>query len=407
MRFKNKGRKIYKTKEKNYYGKSPVGKAFSVGLTILLLGGIGFIGYSVAEPIMKYTKKAGDSELPQPTTLPTEAPTDDSGNLLGAAESEQPATEGSPLATASDTEAVLGFSLNSTDLINRDVLRTALKRIPEDSDIQYVEVPLKVSGGKIYYASNTYTAQQSGAIQGEMPLGEIVSAIVQDGYKPIANISIFDDNITPATFPDMGYITYNDGSQWLDNAFEAGGKPWTSPFSQSAVAYNISIIDEVSGSGFSKVICSDFTFPEFRESDIEILGDSVVSSERHQAMTSAANTLYEHIINKGSAMYLEVSASEVLRGSEEVLQPMTLKVNTLVVNIDLDSIRYGVFTGDTVYDFSGTAAENTEKMLDLISDDISGFNIIVKISGTNYNPSDIAKAAEAVREYGINSYIIK
>ena len=32
MKFKNKGRKIYKTKEKNYYGKSPVGKAFSVGL---------------------------------------------------------------------------------------------------------------------------------------------------------------------------------------------------------------------------------------------------------------------------------------------------------------------------------------------------------------------------------------
>lgn len=57
MRFKNKGRKIYKTKEKNYYGKSPVGKAFSVVLTVLLLGGIGFIGYSVAEPIINYSKK--------------------------------------------------------------------------------------------------------------------------------------------------------------------------------------------------------------------------------------------------------------------------------------------------------------------------------------------------------------
>ena len=60
MRFRNKGRKIYKTKEKNYYGKSPLGKAFSVGLSILLIGGIGFIGYSVAEPIVNYTKKKGD-----------------------------------------------------------------------------------------------------------------------------------------------------------------------------------------------------------------------------------------------------------------------------------------------------------------------------------------------------------
>jgi hypothetical protein len=46
-------------------------------------------------------------------------------------------------------------------------------------------------------------------------------------------------------------------------------------------------------------------------------------------------------------------------------------------------------------------------MLDLIADDISGFKPVVKISGTNYNPSDIVKAAEAVKEYGINSYIIK
>ena len=61
MKFKNKGRKIYKTKEKNYYGKSPVGKAFSVGLTVLLIGGIVFIGYSVAEPLINYTKKKGDS----------------------------------------------------------------------------------------------------------------------------------------------------------------------------------------------------------------------------------------------------------------------------------------------------------------------------------------------------------
>ena len=401
MRFKNKGRKIYKTKEKNYYGKSPVGKAFSVGLTVLLLGGIGFIGYSVAEPIMKYTKKAGDSELPQPTTLPTEAPTDESGNIVISGEGELPVPQ------ANETEAILGFSLNTTDLLNREVLETALGRIPEDSGIGYVEVPLKASGGKIYYASNIYSAQESGAVQGQMPLGEISSVIVQHGYEPLANISIFNDNITPATFPDMGYRILKDGSQWLDNASESGGKPWTSPFSQAAVDYNISIIDEVSGTGFKKVICSDLTFPEFRNSDVELLGESVISKERSQTMTSVENTLYEHIIGKGSAMFLEVPAADILKYGEDVIQPMTLKVNTLVINIDLDAIRYGVFTGDTVYDFSGTAAENTEKMLDLIADKTSSFKTVVKITGTNYNPSDIAKAEEAVKKHGINSCIIK
>ena len=400
MRFKNKGRKIYKTKEKNYYGKSPVGKAFSVGLTVLLLGGIGFIGYSVAEPIMKYTKKAGDSELPQPTTLPTEAPTDDSGNLIGM-ESETP-----PEVTVTDTEAILGYSLSVNDLMNRDVLHTALQRIPEDQGIQYVEVPLKTEGGKVYYASNIFTAQHSGAIQGQMTLSEIVSTIVEDGYKPIANISTFSDNISPATFPELGYLTIDDGSQWLDDDYEDGGKPWTSPFSQVAVDYNISMINEVSGSGFSKVICSDFTFPEFHDTDADFLGESVLSPDRYKAMTSAANTFYEHITNKGSTMLLEVSAADVLKGSKDILQPLILKVNTLVVDIDLDEIRYGVFTGDTVYEFSGNPAENVDKMLDLIADDISSFNVVVKIRGVNFNPSDLIKASEKVKENGFSSCII-
>ena len=400
MRFKNKGRKIYKTKEKNYYGKSPVGKAFSVGLTVLLLGGIGFIGYSVAEPIIKYTKKAGDSELPQPTTLPTEAPTDDSGNLIGM-ESDTPSET-----PENDTESILGYSLSVNDLMNRDVLKTALKRIPEDQDIRYVEVPLKAEGGKVYYASNIFTAQHSGAVQGQMSLSEIVSAIAEDGYQPIANISTFNDNISPATFPELGYTIMSDGSQWLDDDYEDGGKPWTSPFAQTAVDYNISIINEVSGSGFSKVICSDFTFPEFHDTDADYLDDSVMSPDRYKAMTSAANTFYEHITNRGSTMLLEVSAADVLKGNKDILQPLILKVNTLVVNIDLDEIRYGVFTGDTVYEFSGDPAENVDKMLDLIAEDISSFNVVVKIKGVNFNPSDLVKASEKVKENGFNSCII-
>ena len=78
MKIKNKGRKIYKTKEKNYYGKSPVGKAFSVGLSILLIGGIGFIGYSVAEPIINYNKKKGD----QDTSVSVKATTSAEENSL-------------------------------------------------------------------------------------------------------------------------------------------------------------------------------------------------------------------------------------------------------------------------------------------------------------------------------------
>ena len=85
MKRKNKGRKIYKTKEKNYYGKSPLGKALSAALTVLLIGGIGFIGYSVAEPIINYTQHKGDKPEQETSASETtgessaDVPTDSEG----------------------------------------------------------------------------------------------------------------------------------------------------------------------------------------------------------------------------------------------------------------------------------------------------------------------------------------
>lgn len=398
MKFKNKGRKIYKTKEKNYYGKSPVGKAFSVGLTVLLIGGIGFIGYSVAEPLLNYNKKKGDDDK---STLNVEeeiVPTDENGNPV--------TTENTASALPVSAEEYRAFSLNTTDIADAQSIKNALKRIPAGEKIEYIEVPLKVSGGEIYYATNNYYATSAGVIQSYSKLSEIVSAITTAGFKPVATVSIFNDNIIPNYFRDMGFLTVEDGSQWIDNDVEAGGKPWMNPFSESAVSYNSDIVEEISQAGFEKVVCYDFVFPDFRQSDVEYLGEKVVSSDRYMALTSAANTMYEKILSNGSKMLLEVNAADILRGKNDVLQPMLLKVNTIILNIDLDTISYGVYTGDTVYEFSGTPAENVKKMLDLVSEDLEEFNVAVRVSGVTASTQDMLEARDEIVEYGYSSYVL-
>jgi len=398
MKFKNKGRKIYKTKEKNYYGKSPVGKAFSVGLTVLLIGGIGFIGYSVAEPLLNYNKKKGDDDK---STLNVEeeiVPTDENGNPV--------TTENTSSALPVSAEEYRAFSLNTTDIADAQSIKNALKRIPAGEKIEYIEVPLKVSGGEIYYATNNYYATSAGVIQSYSKLSEIVSAISTAGFKPVATVSIFNDNIIPNYFRDMGFLTVEDGSQWIDNDVEAGGKPWMNPFSESAVSYNSDIVEEISQAGFEKVVCYDFVFPDFRQSDVEYLGEKVVSSDRYMALTSAANTMYEKILSNGSKMLLEVNAADILRGKNDVLQPMLLKVNTIILNIDLDTISYGVYTGDTVYEFSGTPAENVKKMLDLVSEDLEEFNVAVRVSGVTASTQDMLEARDEIVEYGYSSYVL-
>ena len=399
MKFKNKGRKIYKTKEKNYYGKSPVGKAFSVGLTVLLIGGIGFIGYSVAEPLINYSKKKGDNASLSQSATENEAATDENGLPL-----EEGTTNTAPVVV--NTEQYRAYSLNTVDIADTQSIKTALKRVPADQHIEYIEVPLKVSGGNIYYATNNYYANSSGIIQSYTKLSDIVSAISAEGYKPVATISTFYDNIVPNYFRDMSYLTVEDGSQWIDNDIEAGGKPWMTPFSKSAVNYNNDIVEEVSGAGFDKVVCYDFIFPNFRQSDIEYLGENVVSSDRYMALTSAANTMYETIINNGSSMMHEVNASDILQGKSDILQPMMLKVNTIILNIDLDLLSYGIYTDETVYEFTGTPAENVKKMLDLVSEDVEEFNVAVRVSGATLSTQDLLESMDEIVEYGYESFVL-
>lgn len=398
MKFKNKGRKIYKTKEKNYYGKSPVGKAFSVGLTVLLIGGIVFIGYSVAEPLINYTKKKGDSTAESAVIASDTTPTDENG---------EPVTdEGAAPQVPVSAEAYRAYALDPLDISDTQSIKAALKRVPSEEKIEYIEVPLKVSGGNIYYATNNYYATSSGVIQSYTKLSDIVSAISAEGYKPVALVSTFNDNIIPNYFRDMSYLTVDDGSQWIDNDIDAGGKPWMTPFSESAVEYNTDIVEEVAQAGFERVVCYDFVFPDFRPSDVEFLGEKVVSTDRYMALTSAANMMYDKIMTEGSKMMLEVNASDLLKGKNDVLQPMLLKVNTVILNIDLDIMSYGVYTGDTVYEFTGTPAENVRKMLELVSEDVSDFNVAVRVSGTTLSTQEMLEAKEEIVGYGFDSYVL-
>ncbi|EWM53847.1 putative glycoside hydrolase [Ruminococcus flavefaciens] len=398
MKFKNKGRKIYKTKEKNYYGKSPVGKAFSIGLTVLLIGGIGFIGYSVAEPLLNYSKKKGDNSASSEVVSAETDPTDENGNPI------EKETASVPVPV--NTENYKAYALSPLEISDAQSIKSALKRVPSDEKIEYIEVPLKVSGGEIYYASNNYYATSSGVIQAYTKLSDIVSAISSEGYKPVATVSTFNDNVLPNYFRDMSYLTVDDGSQWIDNDIDAGGKPWMTPFSESAVSYNSDIVEEISQAGFSKIVCYDFIFPDFRASDMEYLGEKVTGADRYMALTSAANLMYDKILNNGSNMLLEVNASDLLKGKKDILQPMLLKVNTVILNIDLDVISYGVYTGDTVYEFTGTAAENVKKMLDLVSSDVDDFNVAVRVSGSTLSTQDLLDAKKVIEEYGYDSFVL-
>lgn len=395
MKIRNKGRKIYKTKEKNYYGKSPFGKFMSGALSVLLIGGLGFLGYSVAEPIINYTRKAGDEEPSASVTETKEQTESFSADVTG---------NSVDVLDNISVEEYRAASVRTEDMNSTESLAAALERVP--SDTEYISVPLKAKGGGIYYASAVSEAGLCGAVKSALTLNDITTTVKAAGFKPVAELSLLNDSIFPAAYPDASYKIADGGSMWIDDALENGGKPWMTPMSDVTRSYLSALGDEVAAAGFEKVICGDVIFPPFRESDLTLLGEEVKKSDRYLSLTSLVNSLYSKFISGGTAMMLEVSAAELLSGGGEVIQPMVLDVNTLVLNVDFDEIGQSVTAPDTVYEFSGTAKENAEKIIGLVKDRLSDYNVVVRFSGKNTEQSELIKAKEVISGYGYSSYII-
>lgn len=402
MKFKNKGRKIYKTKEKNYYGKSAAGKAFSVGLTILLIGGIGFIGYSVAEPLVNYSKKKGDKE---PASVSETITASDIAETTTAYFTDA-SGEKIPPRQSVQFESYKAAALKETDLLNIDALELAIGKLPTGQGIEYLEVPLKARGGAVYYSTNVFLAGASKAFPEMLTLEQIADTIEKAGYKPAAVISIFYDNILPVTDGSTGYRTYNTDEQWIDNDPAAGGKPWASPYSELAVNYNADIAGEISAAGFKKVICADLVFPQFRQSDLELLDPELSSPSRSMKMTAAANLLNDRILKNGSSMFVEISAADIIKGSKDVLQPMLLNVNTVVLDVNIDELSSGVYTSDTVYEFSGSVTEKAEKAVKLAEGDLSDFNVVIRLSGNAPSMMELVEARDALVKKGYSSFVL-
>ena len=398
MKIRNKGRKIYKTKEKKYNGKNPAGKIFSVVLSILLIGGIGFLGYSVAEPIVNYTKKKGDGASEPPTSA-----------IVTTENADEPTTdEAVEVVTNKSTEEYRAAALTEADMISLESIGLALNKVPVNMDIEYIEVPLKLSGGTITYASGVERAIMSGAVKSSISLADIVDAVKTAGYKPVALVSTFDDSILPVTYHETGYTTVDDGSQWIDDNESSGGKPWLSPYSQEALTYLTDLVVEISNAGFERVVCSDFIFPPFRESDLALLDDQLSTDGKYMLLTSAANLLNEKILSSGSSMAIEVSAVEVLKGNDDIIvQPMVLNVDTIIVDVNIDEIGSGVISDTTSYEFTGTAEDKTKRMLELLKDKFTRYsNIIIRISGSSVNSGELLKAADAAEGMGYKSLVI-
>lgn len=323
--------KVHTYSKKRRRKVQPARAILSVGFTFLVAGVIGVVGYSIAKPILEYSGAPRVTEQAE-GTLPAAT----------AAATAEISTEAETLpAVATSTPAVAeeslseGYQLSAAALENSSTLSTAMQTarnaVPTG---KLLVIPLKIAGGELCYQTDVALAKSCGAAKGSLQLSEIAEAAKAQGWTPVAQLSLLRDNLLPDADAEAGYMV-TSGGRWLDNTKENGGKAWASPFSDVTVQYLKDITAEVTAAGFSQIWCTDVVFPDFQNSDLTYIGESVQNPERKTALTSLVNTLAQ---TAGSVpLWVETSAADAAAGTAEVFDPENLTVSGVVMDLQADA----------------------------------------------------------------------
>ncbi len=230
--------------------------------------------------------------------------------------------------------------------------------------------PLKIVGGTLTYASAVDAANISGATQEDyLTLAQITDLANENGLECMAFFDMLNDQTYPAVYQDGAYTIADSGLRWLDMSFEGGGKPWMSPFSPQAQSYLLSLAEEISNSGFTKLFCTDLIFPNFYDSDVSYIGDSVSNpAQRANALASVLNGIAESV----SGTVYTFDFMEAVNGSVEVLDSDSLNADTFCVRFDLTAETDSFSWNETSYVFTGKTASEKSAELFQIAKEISG-----------------------------------
>lgn len=405
-----KGRKVYRTN--SYEKKKRLKRALRVLLGLIVIAALVFVGYSVGKPILNYLNKENENtdNVKEPWTPPAVT-----SEVAGTSDTNEDSTE----VTAESSETVTSNEIiNSTGLtaymLSEDALSdpsqfSALLDQVKADGYTAVSVTLKAKGGKIYYSTaSTMAKSDENAVVGNMPIQQIASLIKNSGLKMIAELNILEDNNRYGEYRDGSYHAL-DGSTWLDTAADKGGKPWLSPFDDDTKEMVRYMANEVSAAGFDYITVSGLTFPTFRNSDLNLLGDTVKDANRYKALIELANIVQTAANEHNTKTFIRTNAADIIYGRAEIFKPGELSGYTLLIDFDPAEFSESVVYNNNEIVFSELDSSSKFKTAFEIIKGQCGTEIsvipVITESGSNHADYD-SLIAEIIGE-DFESYFVK
>lgn len=322
--------------------------ALKIGVFIVAIAAVGFIGYSVAGPFMDFINGRIEPSVPSSDSLDSTQP-DSSDSSLDTSEPQVEDTALKavtlPFETAQDSAALSAFLDQA-----------------KQGGATAVVIELKDTTGRLLYASTLQQAAEYGAVvEGALDLNTLVSAIETSGLKPVAKLSAFMDRTAPSVARNNGYMYENTNSAWWDNAVDNGGKPWLNPYKTAACDYLVAVQNEVIASGFDAVIWHKVEFPEVRTLSSANMGTEAEGVSQQQALSNFIARCESEAEAAGATVYISypVSASFGVNSSWFGGDPAALGAKHVAPLLDF-SLLSGVTVGETPLDTADLQAAATQ-----------------------------------------------
>ena len=243
------------------------------------------------------------------------------------------------------------------------------------------EVPMAVGGGAV--------------VAGAYDAAAMAKRISAEGFVPVARIHAFRDSIAPRFSRDAAVGYFDTEWSWLDNSVELGGKPWLNPYSKEARDYLSAIVEELSESGFERIIVDSVQFPSGVGLDKAGYGDTGGVS-KSDCLRSFLGELEASAKPSGTVVSVYFSGPNALSDNELLYGGRALSLVNASAAVGMMPAAFSkdsVIGGETVADI----ADEAELIGVLQANDAAGNPLAA---------AELQKQIRALRESGVENMIL-
>lgn len=395
---KKKNIKIKRSKGRLYKKRrSPAKTAIETIVFVLLAGGLIYVGYTAAGPLINYIQSGGSSN-----TITGWTPAESDLHSGQAAETSS-VNQTAVITTEPQQSGSNGtYLLSQTALKSKEALDAALENAKK-ADFGTVIIPLKDTAGNLLYKTQIEKINNLAQIgQGTLSAKDIADAVKSKGLVPKAVISSLMDKIAPVYVDDVGYYFLGDSIiSWYDDDPAKNGKPWVDPFRTGAKNYFSEILKELKTAGFEEIALSELRYPDFHDTDEARIGSKYFTADRYKGLSAFYQSCYTAADKKAA---VTVNIKDVLDGKGQSF-PKTAEILTdktfsgkIFLTVNLSDF------GDTLELAQGNpltlpkdAAKKAEALIGKASEYIgTNVTVVPVINGAGMSMEDLVKCYKEI-----------